>query len=485
MLVAMLFAGRLVLLASHIPLDYNEGWNAFHTRALMHSGALYPSADSLIGNNYPPLSFLIVGLFARTLGIADLILAGRLVSLVAMLAVAIQVALLTYRLAYPGHSRHTAAVFAPLLFLAYVLTEFRAYAVTADPQWIGHALMLAGLLALLWHRPNPDADNSLGIRPSRIPAIRALPSALLVLAGGMVKHNLIALPAAAGLWLLFYDRRALTIWIAVALTGLAALFALDQTRFGGFMLTSVLDPPRTYSLARMAVHAAIALPLLPLLACAFSLLPLRRRDNRLDALLVGSLFGLAIGVVQGAGAGVDVNAFFEALILLAVAGPLGFVQWRKSTPSRRLMAMQALPLAVMMPWGLWISFDEIRTRAAAEADARAMVTAIAATPGLAACEMLALCYWAGKDFSVDFFRVGQVYALGRDNARLDAVIAKRDFAAVQVEATDCDPRIGPVAALLHTRYRPALTQRDRTLYRCDDCKRLHPTCNSWTHPGDR
>src|SRR5947207_14236784 len=52
---------------------------------------LYPSVDQLITNNYPPLSFYIVGLVGRFIG--DPVLAGRLLSLVAVVAIGTAIAL--------------------------------------------------------------------------------------------------------------------------------------------------------------------------------------------------------------------------------------------------------------------------------------------------------------------------------------------------------------------------------------------------------
>jgi len=36
--------------------DPNEGWNAYHTAALMSGHALYPGHTAYLVNNYPPLS---------------------------------------------------------------------------------------------------------------------------------------------------------------------------------------------------------------------------------------------------------------------------------------------------------------------------------------------------------------------------------------------------------------------------------------------
>ena len=75
------------MLALHVPLDPNEGWNAYLARMAMTGLPLYPRADSYFVNNYPPLSFYAVG--ALGVFIHDMVAAGRLIALVAYGAVAI------------------------------------------------------------------------------------------------------------------------------------------------------------------------------------------------------------------------------------------------------------------------------------------------------------------------------------------------------------------------------------------------------------
>src|SRR3954452_21315861 len=59
-----------------LPLEIwgNEGWNAYNADAAA-AGHLYPPPDALIGNNYPPLSFLLIGGLARQFG--DALYIGR------------------------------------------------------------------------------------------------------------------------------------------------------------------------------------------------------------------------------------------------------------------------------------------------------------------------------------------------------------------------------------------------------------------------
>jgi soluble lytic murein transglycosylase-like protein len=72
--------------------NYNEGWNAYHIAAAMTDPAsLYPAKASLFANNYPPLSFFILGEVARFTG--DAIIAGRMVAFVSTLGTGICLAL--------------------------------------------------------------------------------------------------------------------------------------------------------------------------------------------------------------------------------------------------------------------------------------------------------------------------------------------------------------------------------------------------------
>ena len=90
-LLAFLLLGPLLLIPLHVPLGYNEGWNAYlAARAIgLQDGPLYPPADTLVFNNYPPLSFYLVGLIGRGLAGGDVIVAGRVVALASLLASAV------------------------------------------------------------------------------------------------------------------------------------------------------------------------------------------------------------------------------------------------------------------------------------------------------------------------------------------------------------------------------------------------------------
>src|ERR1700747_2252711 len=81
----------LAHLPFQVPRSPNEGWNAIHAMQAMGGGALYPPSDGFMFNNYPPLSFYIVGLLGRLTG--DDIMAGRILSIAAVFAIGANVAL--------------------------------------------------------------------------------------------------------------------------------------------------------------------------------------------------------------------------------------------------------------------------------------------------------------------------------------------------------------------------------------------------------
>ncbi len=77
-LVALPLLGRdIAAIGAQVPLDPNEGWNAAHALRAMAGQPLYPPPGALLVNNYPPLSFYVVGALGRISG--DTIMAGRLV----------------------------------------------------------------------------------------------------------------------------------------------------------------------------------------------------------------------------------------------------------------------------------------------------------------------------------------------------------------------------------------------------------------------
>jgi hypothetical protein len=438
--------GPLASLTAHRSIDYGEGWNAYWAAAAMGAGPLYAKSHVLVANNYPPLSFYVSGLLGKMTG--DNIVAGRIVATGSMLCVAALIAMIVRRC---GASRAWATA-AALLFLTYAILYFSQFVGVNNPQWLGQAVMLAGVLPLL------SADGS-PPTPRRI----LCATGIMVLAG-LVKHNQIALPLSATLWLARVESRALRTWIAAgigwALVACLLLFAL----FGPAIFIELLAFKRTTDtgnfyegLRKIGCFAALA-------AVALVSAPGRWRDRRWLFFALYALFGLLFGALQRLGSGVYVNAHFDALIALSilsgiVLGTPVASPGRMQAPAARALLLIALllPLALVAKSHVVRSLREFRDRRETAAAWNGMIGDVRAATGPVLCEVPAVCYWAGKPFSLDFFAYGQKLRTGTSPLPLANFIDHRR-AALLILDPDYDRQSGqgrlpaPFPALMRARY---------------------------------
>src|SRR5260370_5736825 len=113
----------------------NEGWNAYHADAAMGAGALYPSPDTLVVNNYPPLSFYALGLLGRVFG--DPLYVGRVLSLLATLGLGALIGKVVLQLG----GGPAAAAIPRLLFLASMAPSYNPLLVINSPPVACHFLL--------------------------------------------------------------------------------------------------------------------------------------------------------------------------------------------------------------------------------------------------------------------------------------------------------------------------------------------------------
>src|SRR3569833_1175684 len=109
LLTLALLARNVLAIPVLAPLDPNEGWNAAHALSLLAGNSLYPPPQSLMVNNYPPLSFYLAAAMTRVTG--DAVIAGRILSLFSFLAVCAGIALLVRQMALSTHARWVAVLF--------------------------------------------------------------------------------------------------------------------------------------------------------------------------------------------------------------------------------------------------------------------------------------------------------------------------------------------------------------------------------------
>jgi hypothetical protein len=405
---------------------YSEGWNALVALRVLSDLPLYPQDQTLHTNNYPPLSFYLVGGLGALVG--DNMVAGRLVSLAATVAVALEIALAVRLL---GGTRWVSA-FAGLLFVAGAMGLDHRPLGGNEPHMLAHAVMLAGLVVLL---RNPGSS------------LHVAGAAVLMAAGGLVKHNLLGLPLAVTCWLLLNDRRALRVWLLTAAAAVAAALAALWLAYGPAVFDNLLSA-RSWSISRMRRMTRQGLENLQvLLAASLFLVALERRapGPQLAGLYLGCALLVASILVGGAGTGV--NLFFEPLIASCIAAGLLLQRagrWLRAGLLRPASMRAALAAVLIFGVGIHLPGDPIRILLGAsparraEAATRADLVFLAGIEGRVMCETLALCYWAGKGLEVDTFNARQGFLVrGHDEQVLLDLLASGALAAVQL--TDADP----------------------------------------------
>jgi hypothetical protein len=409
LIIAVVLCGLaepLLALRRFIPLDPNEGWNAFFSQIAMSGGNLYPAGNSLITNNYPPLSFYIVGVVGLING--DNIFAGRWVALVSMLVVA---ANLYYWLRTTG-SEARIALLGAAVFLAFAVTYGGEYVAIDDPQWLAHAIMSSALV-LLWR--------------GRASTRAIIIASILMVAAGLTKHLLLPVPIAVTFWLMRRSRSAFITWLVSCGIVVGVSLALLWLTYGAAFFTSIRTA-RLYSPhhAVLATEAALRcfapLIALSLLWCA------AERSQRATFLAAYLLAAAAIGAAAAGGAGVDVNAFFDLLIAASLGAALAIeLLWSGSLNGRGFAAESPLrlllgPIAVVAlgfctaayaTTKLPRALANIQNLNSLETRSFKYVREIKDQGrGHAACEMVGLCYWANAPFTLDLYIYGQKLLTG-------------------------------------------------------------------------
>ncbi len=428
------------VLAQHVPLDPNEGWNAYHASSAMAGRTPYPDATGFMTNNYPPLSFYLVGLLGAALG--DNIVAGRIVSLISFLAVGSGIAVLLRR----SNCGRLEALFASLFFAGFLLL-YSDYVGMDDPQLLGHALQICALLLLTFRKR---------------PLLAKAGSAALFVTALFVKHNLIAMPLAATIWLSLGDwRNGVRLAAFMLFFGLVGLAAC-RLAFG-FDILSRLNSPRSYSLSLFAANfrdwlVPASLPLAATLAMGTT-------GKRLPLFCaIYALVGAAIGGAILGGAGVDANAMFDADIALSLGagvavGRIGAMLELRSAFARPVLAVVlVVPLAVGLARAFdsdWLERDFWLHPLRDETElARSDIAYLRGHNGPALCEMLSLCYWAGMAATVDTFNLNQQFLIGvRDERPFIRLLDARAFSVIQLDTLSPPAFPAQVQAAVQRNYR--------------------------------
>jgi len=171
--------------------------------------------------------------------------------------------------------------------------------------------------------------------------------------------------------------------------------------------------------------------------------PLARTSERAHFAVMYMVSAALVAAIASSGVGVGVNAFFDFSIAVSLCTALAAdAGWPRHVP-KPLRAIEFGAAATLL-LGIYFgaitaslspgSWRDIRTLDALELDTMRDIRAIASMPGgSAACEALELCYWSGREFTVDFFNYGQSLKVGRQPfTPCEAVFAAQHISILQV-----------------------------------------------------
>lgn len=445
--VAALIVVPVARLEVRASLNYNEGWNAYHSKAMWEGSDVYPSRDSLVTNNYPPLSFAIVGLAG--LWTRDLVVAGRMLSLGSMLAVAGLIGLIV------GHVTRSADVagFAAALFLAYCLLHFEMYVAMNDPSWLAHAMALLAFASLVIGRSPLSASLS----------------GLVAAAALFTKHSVVPLPLTMAIWAVAsLDNRRARVWMGCFAATLIALFVSATALWGRDFWQGVFMTPRDVSVWYLAPKLAEFL--VPMAPIAVVSLIVARPANGSDPGLCRLYLAVALAwaSLMLAGDGVSYNAVFDVLIALSLLiGPAAGAPAMSALRLRGAVAL-ALALSPAVPVALLRAYGDLHGLRTVQELSEKQIALLASAPGPAACETLALCYWAGQPMAIDFFNTAQKIEAGVvPAAALACAFEAGRFG--RLELASASPGYGGfpdrINAAIAAGYEPELVAPYRVVYR--------------------
>jgi len=418
----------------HISRNYNEGWNAYFAQAAITGGVLYPSVDSMMINNYPPLSFYIIGAIGKLVG--DNIVAGRMIAFLALMVIARNVFEFSRWL---GSDRMLAGL-SMGVFLLGIYTLMPQYIALNDPGFLAHAFVTSAGLVFLKARESRLWQGMFF-------------AALLMILGGLIKHSTISLPLALCAYTVFNDRRRLGVFLITSMVVGMMVGVVAYSVWGMAMLDGVLFNARQKSIQRSVVMMLHDLPLLlPYIVMTTIAWLLRADRQKFSFVLWYLVWSMFNAFWMFSGGGVNQNVMCDAIISLSLGAAIFIIAMIGI--ENRFVALrgkiQALAvLLISVPWMAtslltYLSSPYITTLAQI-LDApkwEKLSETLARSEGPVACETLAICYWAHKPMEIDFFNYGQKLLTG--SVYVDAPtgflakISKKTYTYVVIEQIPLD-----------------------------------------------
>lgn len=456
-LLAILLLVLLWFPVARIPAQYtvtaNEGFNTYYQHVAGSGGKIYGAPPKYAYANYPSISFHLIGWLGSLTGGVNV--AGRWVSFLAYLAIAVFAALIVQHL---GNSRRLGA-YAALCWLIWLCAFDVVRVGYNDPHVLGVAVSIAGLYGFVRH---PESNRWL------------CAAAVLFAVSLFIKQSLVAFPAAVALQLLLTSRKRLAIWLATAIAACVILLMLTLAVDGRYFFDHLAIPRRYYP-ADIVNSLSMYLYFMQAAFVVACIWILRNREFGPSRVLVSAFVAAhAVATVFLGGAGAGLNHLYEAMVATAMIAALALPAAERIVRGSRFPRV-CFGLLLTLPFFL-TTFLVLPRRIPSdlsrfakeipesEAEFSYVSEFVRAQPGPALCETLLLCYAAGKPEEYDVFAVDEALRTGKlPMAEILQLLETRHFRVIQIEFPASQPmqptaRIrfpGPFMRLLFAKYKLA------------------------------
>jgi hypothetical protein len=288
--------------------------------------------------------------------------------------------------------------------------------------------------ALVWLMRRRSADRAVE------------PAILLMVAAGFYKHNVVAIPLTAFIWLALVDRRQASRAAMVGVAAVALGFAACGLIWGGAFFEQLLSP-RIYSFENVSGNLGRLQWIAPALVIFAVWAPHDWKSGATRFVALFAACAFVVQCVQKLGEGVADNAQFELAVAAAVGLGLAFDRIGAWSAAQRFgVEGGRLVIVAILIVRLLASTDTSPYRVVASPAFRALVhehaavaqteaARIRAIPGDVACTIMMVCRMAGKPFVLDGFNVNQRLRAGRlTQEEVDRAIAARNLRFELVDA---------------------------------------------------
>jgi hypothetical protein len=432
LLATALLVDPVAAISGHASRNNNEGWNAYLQQDAMRGTPLYPSPPELVGKNYPPLSFHLIGLASRLTGNVNQ--TGRWVAILSLALVAALCGGLVRRFTASA----PLALYTALNVVIWLAVYMPSRIGVNDPQLLAMVFSLVGFYMYI---REPEKLLWLSL------------SAAVFTVSVFTKHNLLAFPSAVCAHLIVRKWwKGLLVWCGVVACASALVVALTRWIDGPYFFASVLIP-RTRTDSLQVFTAFLTTFQAPVALAVFW--SLRRGAQSLrHVMALALILSLVVGAVFAGGDGVDKNIFFDCVLVLIIVGSLLFAEYaplltgvsRRSFLLAALLAAPALSVALAAPQTLREERGDLLRMPARERDFDLSVALLRSRPGPALCQTLLACFDAGKPLLYDPCYTNIELHVGRiPEEELVAFVESARFRTVQLELAWGETTLKPAA----------------------------------------